>query len=137
MKPARKNEMLAEKLPKIDGPLTVPRKHDDGNDFPARRHCSTVGKLPKIAIGQHLPYIRWLATISAAPGDTVALTWLYQSNGASVGTADAISISAVGVRNVHRTSGHTIKSTTSSRTVNSGGSERLTSSRDDTDMLAM
>jgi hypothetical protein len=50
---------------------------------------------------------------------------------------DAISISAVGVRNVHRTSGHTIKSTTSRRTVNSGRSERLTSSRDDTDMLPM
>jgi hypothetical protein len=38
---------------------------------------------------------------------------------------------------VHGTSGHTIKSTTCSRTVNSGGSERLSSSRDATDMLAM
>jgi hypothetical protein len=48
-----------------------------------------------------------------------------------------ISVGAVGVRNDHSTSGYTIKSTSSSRTVNSGGSERLTSSRDDTDMLAI
>jgi hypothetical protein len=47
-----------------------------------------------------------------------------------------ISVGAVGVKDVHGTSGHTIKSTTCSRTVNSGGSERLSSSRDATDMLA-